>query len=233
MSRSGTAKWKALVRVGSIDRRAHGVAQQTTEIGTGLLCDAMRRRGAVASAVAPVTQRRRCAGPAFTVEAMVGDNLPAHYALTLVEAGDVIVIDGRACTHAAIWGALTHRAAEKRGVAAVVIDGACRDLAEIEGSTVPLYARAVTPVGPHKGWGGAFLMPISCGGVPITPCDLVVGDEDGIVVIPQAELGSVLAGAIAAGNAEKEWFRRVASGDVPYDFLEFDAAIENVDLSQK
>jgi 4-hydroxy-4-methyl-2-oxoglutarate aldolase len=222
-------KWLPQLRVGTMTRPPAAVLERAGELGTSLLTDAMRRTGAMGPELVPLTIARRFAGPALTVDAMVGDNLAAHYALKLAQPGDVIVVAGGGYTRTAIWGGLTHRAAELRGVSGVVVDGACRDAAEIGPSDVPLYTRAVSPLGPHKGWGGAVLTPITCAGASISPGDAVIADEDGLAVVPSARLAAVVEGAERAAAAETDWFRRVEQGEIPYDFLGFRASITDVD----
>lgn len=218
-------KWLPQLRVGTIERPPPPLLERAGELGTSLLTDAMRRTGAMDAVLAPLTAARRFAGPALTVDAMVGDNLAAHYVLKLARPGDVLVLAAGGSTRTAIWGGLTQRVAELRGVAGVVIDGACRDAAEIRDSSVPLYARAVSPLGPHKGWGGSVLTPVSCAGASVAPGDAIVADEDGIAVVPRDRLAMVVEGAARAADAEGDWFRRVEQGDLPYDFLGFRASI--------
>jgi 4-hydroxy-4-methyl-2-oxoglutarate aldolase len=222
-------KWLPQLRVGTIQRPPAALIERAGELGTSLLTDAMRRTGAMGAELTALTPGRRFAGPALTVESMVGDNLAAHYALKLAQPGDVLVIAGGGYTRTSVWGGLTQRVAELAGVAGVVVDGACRDAKEIAASGVPLYARAVSPLGPHKGWGGTLLMPIACAGVPVAPGDAVVADEDGIAVVPAAQLAAVVEGAERAADAETDWFRRAEQGEIPYDFLGFRASITDDD----
>jgi 4-hydroxy-4-methyl-2-oxoglutarate aldolase len=164
-------------------------------IPTAVAGDAQNRSGCMAAAIQPVKPGLRLVGQARTVEAMVGDNSAAHAALALVRAGEVLVIDGRGHVDTALWGGIMTIAAIERRLAGVVIDGAVRDIAELRESGLPLFARGIVPRGPHKGFGGAIDGPVSVGGVAVHPGDLILGDDDGVTVVPLANVAQVLADA--------------------------------------
>ncbi len=153
-------------------------------LATAVISDCLNRGGAMAAAIKPLAPGMRLLGQARTVAGMVGDNAAAHAALGLARSGEVLVIDARGHENAAVWGGIMTRAALARGLAGVVIDGAVRDVAEIRASGFPCFARAAVPAGPHKGFGGVIDGPLSCGGCPVRPGDLIVGDDDGVVVVP-------------------------------------------------
>ncbi|MEL7372785.1 MAG: RraA family protein, partial [Myxococcota bacterium] len=127
-------------------------------------------------------------GQARTVRCMVGDNSALHVALDIAEPGDVLVVDGEGFVGHALWGGLMTQAAKLKGLAGIVIDGAVRDSRQIAESGFPCFARGRVPAGPHKNFGGSVDGPIACGGVAINAGDLVVGDADGVVVVPLAQV---------------------------------------------
>lgn len=122
-------------------------------------------------------------GSAFTVKTRTDDNLMLHKAIDMAVPGDIIVVDAQGDTTHAITGELMVMWAQKRGIAGMVIDGAIRDAGAIRKLTIPVYAAGVTPAGPYKDGPGEINVPVSCGGVTVKPGDILVGDEDGIVVI--------------------------------------------------
>ncbi|MDD4363369.1 MAG: RraA family protein [Atribacterota bacterium] len=131
-------------------------------------------------------------GSAFTVKTRIADNLMVHKALDMVKPGDVIVIDAEGSTNAAIFGDhMVHMAINKK-CAGYVVDGCIRDAEDIEKSKFPVFAIGVNPRGPYKDGPGEINVPISCGGVVVMPGDIIVGDRDGVAVIPLAEAESVL-----------------------------------------
>ena len=162
------------------------------EIPVAVIGDELNRAQMMLSAIKPVAPGMGFVGQAVTVRCMVGDNLPMHHAVAVCPQGGVIVADGRSHEDTAIWGGILHRAAQHRGVAAVVLDGAMRDVAELRDLGLPAYCRAIVPAGPHKGFGGEVNGTIQCGGVTVNPGDLVIGDDDGVVVVPLDQLDGLL-----------------------------------------
>lgn len=186
---------------------------------TSILSDCLDRLNVMHSSIRSLVPGRSFVGPAFTVEEIEAGNLMSHLALKHVQPGDVLVIDAKGVTTRAAWGGLQTLAAARRGVSAVVIDGAVRDLDDIVKFGLPVFAKAVTPAGPHKGWGGRVNMTLSCGGLVIQPGDILVGDADGIVAVPRLDAASVLAKAEAKQQVEAAWFEQVEAGAFTADFL--------------
>jgi regulator of RNase E activity RraA len=112
----------------------------------------------------------------------------------------------------AVWGYLMTCSAQAAGVAGAVIDGAIRDVANIKALGFPIFARAVTPAGPHKGWRGQIGIPVSCGGVVGSKGDLIIGDEDGVVAVPADMIDDVLARARDRARVEAQWVERIRAG---------------------
>lgn len=193
---------------------------------SSILSDCLDRMNILNPVLRPLVPGSTFAGPAFTVEEVEGGNLMSHLALKYVHPGDVLVIDGKGTTTRACWGGLQTFAASRKGVRAVVIDGAVRDLDDVHKFGVPVYCRGVSPAGPHKGCGGRVNMPVSCGGQVIDPGDVLVGDSDGVVVIPGKMAAVVLAKARAKCDLERQWFARVEQGSDTADFLGFMALAE-------
>ena len=151
-----------------------------------------------------------------------------HQAIYLAEPGDVIVVDARGHLDTSVWGGIQTLACEKCGVAGVVIDGSVRDLQEIRESRFPVFCKGVVPAGPHKGWGDSINIPIQCGGVPVNPGDIVVGDDDGVVVIPKNEAEEVLSLAKERIETEKKWIRGIKGGKTTLEVIELDKKIKEL-----
>lgn len=162
--------------------------------------------------------RLAVAGPAFTVRARSGDNLMLHRAIDMAEPGDVIVVDAGGDLSIAITGELMMGWAAKRGVAAVIIDGAIRDAAQLAEMDIGIWACGITPSGPYKDGPGEIGYPVACGGQVVMPGDLVMADEDGVVVLPAADAAAAIAAAeshnakeiqaqtaIDAGTWNRDW----------------------------
>lgn len=149
-------------------------------------------------------------GTAVTVRTSPGNNLLVHGAMDIAEPGDVIVVDAGGDLSHAIVGEMMALKAMQKGLRGFVIDGAMRDVAGIRALGLPIYARGATPAGPYKEGPGEVNVEIACGGVVVRPGDIVVGDEDGIVVVPKEEAASVLVAAQAFHAREAAAARRLA-----------------------
>lgn len=131
-------------------------------------------------------------GLAVTVNARPADNLMVHKALEVAEPGDVIVVNTCGNTASAVFGGLMCSAAAAKGLGGIIVDGAIRDIDEITQLRFPAYSRSVSPGGCDKDGPGEINVPISCGGTVVEPGDIVVGDRDGIAVVPRAHAAEVL-----------------------------------------
>lgn len=136
-------------------------------------------------------------GPAFTVRVRPGDNLMIHKALTMAAPGDVIVVDGGGDLTQALIGGLIRTSALTSKLGGFVINGAIRDLAEWAEGVIPVFARGHTHRGPSKDGPGEINVPISCASLVVNPGDLVLGDSDGVIAIPVAELAALLPAVLA------------------------------------
>lgn len=184
--------------------------QRLTRLPVANIGDAMDRLYVMRSDIKPVWAGARLAGPAYTVLTAQGDNREVHAALEAAKPGDVIVVSAGGGTERAIIGELIAGRAKAAGIAGFVIDGAVRDADDIGAIGEPVFAAATTPAGPYRNGPGMSQVPVSAGGVPVLPEDIVVGDPDGVIVIPAARLDEVLAGAEA--KFEKEAAQRAAIG---------------------
>lgn len=160
------------------------------------------------------------AGTAVTARSRAGDNLTYLRALECCRPGDVLVIDGGGdLANAAVGGILSFYAAHI-GLAGVVVDGAIRDVAEIRGRDFPVYARGVTHRGPYKDGPGEINVPISVGGMVVNPGDLVVGDQDGLLAIPQEGVEALIERARGVLEAEAKTLQAMKEGRWDRSFID-------------
>jgi regulator of RNase E activity RraA len=144
-----------------------------------------------------------------------------HKSLDIAEPGDVIVVDARASTMTAVLGDLISTKARHRGVAGFVVDGFVRDLAAIQAlGDFPVYARGMTPIGPlHRG-PGEINFPISVGGVVVQAGDIVLGDSNGVVVVP-LDIASELSSRLQSrADAEAAYHAAVGRGDFSNEWVD-------------
>ena len=180
---------------------------------------AMNREQIMAAAIKPIAPGTRICGQARTVNAMAGDNGIIHAAIPYVQPGEILVVNGMGVEDVAIWGEVMTHAAQKQGIAGIVLDGAVRDVAEMRAMGFPVFCRAVVPRGPHKGFGGTIDGAISCAGVAVSPGDLVIGDDDGVAVVPLAQIGTVQIAAREAQKRESVWLEEIARGKTTRELL--------------
>src|SRR5215470_18792410 len=173
-------------RILSIPRRPDKkLVAELSQMVTPHLSDSMERLYAGGPQLRPMHNGAKLCGPAFTVRTAPGDNLLVHKAIDTARAGDVIVVDAGGFNDHAIIGELMSARAKQRGVAGMVIWGAIRDSAELGAGTYPVFASGVTHRGPYKNGPGEINVPIQMGGMPVSPGDIIVGDADGLVAVPQ------------------------------------------------
>ncbi len=151
-------------------------------------------------------------GTAFTVRTRCGDNLAIHKALELVGPGDVIVVDGGGDETRALVGEIMKSIAQWKGAAGYVIDGAIRDADAFAASDFPCFARAAIHRGPYKNGPGEINVPVSVGGMVVSPGDIVAGDLDGVVAFPQAAAAALLEGVKKQIAREDETLKSIREG---------------------
>lgn len=169
---------------------------------TANIADAMHRLGALDARIKPAWDGATLVGAAYTVWTRPGDNLGIHEALKHTQPGDILVINGGGDESRALIGELIGGRAKGRGVIGFVIDGAVRDAPGLAEYDMPVFARALTPAGPYKDGPYALAAPIAVGGVVVSPGDIVVGDADGVVVVPLAMADQVAVLAQAKHDDE-------------------------------
>ena len=179
---------------------------------TSLAYEAAGKLGGMSGEVRPIVPGARLTGPAFTVRCFPADMRAVVRAIDSARPGDVLVIDVGPQERTTTWGGTASRAARNRGLAGCVTNGAVRDLEEIVEVGLPVFATGIRPQGVlknHPGWIG---IPVAVGGVPVHPGDLVIGDADGVVVVPRDRLDDVLERAPEIERAEADKLEHVNSG---------------------
>jgi regulator of RNase E activity RraA len=182
---------------------------------TPAISDLMNRLYTMVPAIHPLTNPELTTiGPACTVKCFPGDNLMVHKSLDIARPGDVVVIDTSSSSLTAVAGDLISTKARHRGIAGFVVDGLVRDLPEIRAlGDFPVFARGVTPIGPlHRG-PGEINYPISAGGIVVHPGDVVVGDANGVVVVPLGVADELLRRLRERSAVEADYRAAVARGE--------------------
>ena len=193
----------------------------------GNIVDALGRTAAMWPGIKPVTGADRFAGAALTVDAGPRDNLAPWAALRLARPGDVMVIATGGHTEHSVSGDLLVGMAKNAGVAAIVTDGMVRDRTGLDAVGIPVFAAGLHPNSPQKNGPGSVGLPITCGGLAIDSGDIVVGDEDGVVVIPAARISEAREALAAVRDKEARMEAVVAGGATAPDWAS-DAELEDL-----
>jgi 4-hydroxy-4-methyl-2-oxoglutarate aldolase len=190
-------------------------------VPTGFLVDAMDGSGALDYRIKPIVASRAVfLGTAVTCATGPSDNLAIFGAVAQAVAGDVIVVASDGFTGTASIGDNLAGMARNRGAVAMVTDGLVRDLAGLERIGLPIAARGVTPNSCVRSGPGTVGLPVVVGGVAVESGDVVVGDRDGIVVVPRARLAAVLARLATVRQAEAAFEAKVTAGLAVPDWIE-------------
>ncbi len=192
------------VIVKSIRRTERALVAAYRGIGVATVHECIGRETANAmdAGIKPLAPEMRISGPAITVECFPNDNSTVHVAMTLCKPGDVLVVNGHGVASGMLGAQMAYQCVLKK-LGGLVIDGGVRDSTEIKRMGFPCFSRHVNPQGTGKGTLGSINVPIQCGGVSVSPGDLVLGDEDGVVVVPRARAKDVLARSRERDKKEK------------------------------
>lgn len=172
------------------------LVEKFANIPTTCLSDAMQGLNNLHPTIKPLDENMTVVGRAFPVKLPVGDNLLFLKAIREAKPGDVLVVDVKGDTYRAIAGDFILGMAQTLGIAGLVVDGAIRDVRGCKALKFPVFCKGTTVAACGKAGMGEINVPISCGGASISPGDLIVGDADGVVVIPQAIEDEVLEKAL-------------------------------------
>lgn len=159
-------------------------------------------------------------GTAVTVKTRGGDNLAILRAYDCCRPGDVMVVDAGGDLANALVGGIMTFAAASLGLAGMVLDGAIRDVAEIRERTFPVYARGVTHRGPYKDGPGAINIPVTVGGMTVSPGDIIVGDEDGLLAFAPHEAAEAIEKALRQQAAEEATMQAIREGRWDRSFVD-------------
>lgn len=204
-----------------IDRPPQEVIDMFRDLPASTISDAMNRHGALDYRIKPLTRPSpKLVGPAFTVRTRAGDNLLVHKAFDMAALGDVIVIEAGGDTSCAIFGEIMCRIAEKRGVAGIIIDGLIRDSDDLAQMAMPVYCIGQSPLGPWKDGPGEVGFGIVCGGVAIRPGDIIVGDGDGVVVVPKHNAREIAEATARLCAREKDTLSQIQAGTIDRSWVD-------------
>ena len=189
------------------------IAETLGRYPTATIYEAAGKRGDMSPLIRPIVPGARLAGIAYTVRTFPSDTTAVIRALDAAPAGSVLVIDAGGTDRAAVWGGTSSLASRRRGLAGCVTNGCVRDVDDLVATGIPVYAAGIAPRGTvkhHEGWRE---IPVAVGGVTVAPGDFVIGDRDGVVVVPEADGGAICERARRQRALEEARDVRVRSGE--------------------
>ncbi|MDM0052875.1 4-carboxy-4-hydroxy-2-oxoadipate aldolase/oxaloacetate decarboxylase [Variovorax sp. J22R115] len=203
---------------------------QLRDLGAATVYEAQGAKGALDHGMKPIDPTMRLAGPAFTVDCRPADNLMLHYAVQKAKPGDVLVVDAKGFMEAGPWGDVLTIQAQKVGIAGLVINGCVRDANLIIELGFPVFCRGLSIKGTGKNQPGKINVPITIGDVLIHSGDIIVGDRDGLVVVPKDEVESAVASSLAREDKEAGQRRAIEEGAMTADLLNLTETLKRYGL---
>ncbi len=188
---------------------------------TATVHEALGKKGALPSGIKPVAKGMTLCGPAFTVNSPPMDNLNMHDALAQAKPGDVLVVTVSGHYEAGYWGEIMAVAAQSRGIAGLVIDGCVRDSRELARMNFPVFSRGLCIRGTTKHGGGILAAPLAIGDVVISQGDMILGDDDGVIVVAPQDFATIVEKSEKRVAAKDKIMARLRAGETTLDIYKF------------
>jgi 4-hydroxy-4-methyl-2-oxoglutarate aldolase len=211
--------------VRKIQRPDPDAVRTLQQLGVATVHEAQGRTGLMRPYMRPIYMTARVAGPAVTVSSQPGDNLMIHAALELCQPGDVLVVTTTSESTDGMFGELLAVSSRAQGVVGLVIDAGVRDVTDITAMDFPVWAKAISAQGTVKATPGLVNMPVVCAGAAVRPGDVIVGDADGVCVVPREAAVEVARLGTERVAKEEKTRERLRKGELGLDFYGFRARL--------
>jgi 4-hydroxy-4-methyl-2-oxoglutarate aldolase len=214
--------------VRNIERPDADLVHRLGEFGVATVHEAQGRTGLMRPYMRPIYFGARLAGPAVTVSCHPGDNLMIHAVIEVCRPGDVLIVAPTAASDDGMFGELLATSCRAHRIAGLVIDAGVRDLADLTEMQFPVWSKAISAQGTVKATAGSVNVEIVCAGAAVHPGDAIVGDADGVVVVPRRAAAEVVRLSEQRLAKEKRNRERLRAGELGLDMYGLRAKLEEL-----
>lgn len=209
------------------------IIDKLREQSSATVHEVLGKRNAMLHTVKPIKKGMKVCGEALTVRTHAADNLMVIKAVSMLEEGQVLVIDSASILDAGPFGEVLAVECVAKKAAGLITDGSIRDSAEIADLEFPLFSAGISIRGTSKAAVGSINHDVMCGGVIVRAGDLILGDDDGVVVVPYEEVEEVVKKSIERDNNEVEVMKRLRNGESLFDIYGYQKTFDELNISEE